>query len=262
MDLQLEGKRAVVTGGSRGIGLAIASALLAEGARVAVVARSESGIEAAANKLGAGPRVIGIAADTTSRSNVESMVRQVTEGFGGIDILVNGAAQRAGGKPERSLLQGFDEGGLRSDLDTKVFGYLRCAYAVAPGMVAQGWGRIINIGGVGARRTGHVSTSVRNVSVAAITKNLADELGPRGINVTAVHPGLTHIPFGLGDSVEADEQAQRLLAQRVANEVSIGRMITAVEVADVVVFLASPRSVAIHGDAILVAGGMQKVIYY
>ena len=80
---------------------------------------------------------------------------------------------------------------LQREIDVKVRGYLRCARAVAPLMVTQGWGRIVNVSGLAARQTGSVVGSVRNVAVAAMTKNLADELGPSGVNVTVVHPGPT-----------------------------------------------------------------------
>ena len=111
------------------------------------------------------------------------MVARVVDEFGGVDILVNAAAT-----PNRG---GFGEETLEAEINVKVRGYLRCARAVAPLMAAQGWGRIVNISGLAARQTGSVVGSVRNVAVAAMTKNLADELGPSGINVTVVHPGLT-----------------------------------------------------------------------
>jgi NAD(P)-dependent dehydrogenase (short-subunit alcohol dehydrogenase family) len=148
--------------------------------------------------------------------------RTVTE-LGGVDILVNAAAQPGGASPARGLAELADDD-LRTEIETKVLGYLRCARAVAPSMSARGWGRIINISGLAARQTGSVFGSIRNVAVAAMTKNLADELGPSGI--------------------------------------SIGRLVTAAEVADVVTFLASPRSVAITGDAIAVGGGTRHVIHY
>jgi NAD(P)-dependent dehydrogenase (short-subunit alcohol dehydrogenase family) len=133
-------------------------------------------------------------------------------------------------------------------LNVKVSGYLRCARAVAPLMAEQGWGRIINVSGLAARQTGSVVGSVRNVAVAALTKNLADELGPSGINVTVVHPGPT--------ITEREPPAAAVEA------VSIGRAVTAAEVADVIAFLASPRSVAINGDAIAVGGGTRGAIHY
>jgi NAD(P)-dependent dehydrogenase (short-subunit alcohol dehydrogenase family) len=120
-------------------------------------------------------------------------------------------------------------------------------------MAGAGWGRIVNVSGLAARQAGSVVGSVRNVAVAALTKNLADELGPRGINVTVVHPGftLTERTAALG----IDEAA-------IAGGVAIGRIVTADEVADVIAFLCSPRSVAITGDAIAAGGGARGAIHY
>jgi NAD(P)-dependent dehydrogenase (short-subunit alcohol dehydrogenase family) len=132
-------------------------------------------------------------------------------------------------------------------------------------MTAQGWGRIVNISGLAARQTGNTFGSIRNVAVAALTKNLAQELGPAGINVTVVHPGLTvtertpALVAGLASANGIDEDAARA---RLANGVTIGRLVTAAEVADVVVFLASPRSVAVNGDAIAAGGGAKGSIHY
>jgi NAD(P)-dependent dehydrogenase (short-subunit alcohol dehydrogenase family) len=133
----------------------------------------------------------------------------------------------------------------------KVVSYLRTARAVAPYLVKNGWGRIINVGGLAIRKTGRPGATLRNVGVAAITKNLADELGPKGINVIAVHPGATRT-----------ERTRPEAEQELAQGVSIGRIVDASEVADVVTFLASPRSVAINGDAIPIGGGSLGSIYY
>ena len=98
--------------------------------------------------------------------------------------------------------------GLWAEVNTKVMGYLRCAREVAPLMVAQGWGRIINVSGLAARQSGSMLGSIRNVSVAAMTKNLADELGPHGINVTVVHPGATRTER-MSDDIAARARGQR-----------------------------------------------------
>jgi NAD(P)-dependent dehydrogenase (short-subunit alcohol dehydrogenase family) len=145
-------------------------------------------------------------------------------------------------------------------------GALRMARAFAPGMVAAGWGRIINISGLGARQTSSVVGSVRNVAVVAMTKNLADELGPQGVNVTAVHPGTTvteRTPAMIASLAERRYGGDTAAAERaMARGVSIGRLVTAAEVADVVAFLASPRSVAINGDAVAAGGGARGAIHY
>jgi len=123
----------------------------------------------------------------------------------------------------------------------------------------------VNISGLAARHTGSITGSVRNVAVAAMTKNLADELGPRGINVTVVHPGMTRTertPQALAAMASARGTDPASLEAAIAGGVSIGRMVTAEEVADVVAFLASPRSVALNGDPVVAGGGARGPIFY
>jgi NAD(P)-dependent dehydrogenase (short-subunit alcohol dehydrogenase family) len=270
MDLELSGKRAVVTGGSRGIGLAVAKALAAEGCDIALVARDAAALAAAraevatvASAAGAGRRVIAASCDTGDDEAVREMAAAVAEGLGGADILVNAAARPNTGAVVG--IDGFDADEFAEQVNVKVLGYLRCIRALVPLMRGNGWGRIINVSGLAARSTGAITGTVRNVAVAALTKNLADELGRDGINVNVVHPGFT-----------LTEKTHEMLAGRAAGEgvsvaeverrigaaVSIGRIVTADEVASVVAFLASPRSVAINGDAIAVGGGAVGPIYY
>jgi NAD(P)-dependent dehydrogenase (short-subunit alcohol dehydrogenase family) len=265
VDLRLDGKRALVTGGSRGIGLAVARALAGEGVHVALLARDEVAVDLAAEELGAetGSRTMGVAADTGDDAAVRRAVARVTEELGGIDIAVNAAARPASAGPPVSALRTTDER-VREELEIKLLGYLRVARAVAPQMVERGWGRIINVSGLNARRTGSTVGSIRNIAVAALTKNLADELGPLGVNVTVVHPGMTRTER------TADMVAARAAADGISHEdadralasgSSIGRIPTAAEVADVVAFLASPRSVAINGDAVAAGGGQPGPIF-
>ena len=265
MDLQLSGKRALVTGGSRGIGKAIATALAAEGAHVAVAARSPQPLEAAAEEIGrnSGRPVHALAVDTGDDASVAAMAERARDVLGGVDILVNAAATPSQPRPPR--LAEITGEAFWTDVNTKVLGYLRCAQAVAPGMVAAGWGRIINISGLNARTTGSIIGSMRNVSVAAMTKNLADELGPHGVNVTVVHPGLTRTeatPALIAGLAEAQDIAPAEAEQRLARRNTLGRIVDADEVAAVVAFLASPKSVAINGDAIACGGGAPGAIHY
>jgi NAD(P)-dependent dehydrogenase (short-subunit alcohol dehydrogenase family) len=265
MDLQLAGKRAIVTGASRGIGYAVAAALAAEGADLVLVARDQAALDAAAERLARpGRRVLAVAADTTDDHAVRAMADRTVTELGGVDILVNAAAQPGGASPARGLAELADDD-LRTEIETKVLGSLRCARAVAPSMSARGWGRIINISGLAARQTGSVFGSIRNVAVAAMTKNLADELGPAGINVTVVHPGMTvteRTPALFASQAAARGISEAEVRGSFTAGISIGRLVTAAEVADVVTFLASPRSVAITGDAIAVGGGTRHAIHY
>ena len=266
MDLELTGKRAIVTGGSRGIGLAITRALLKEGARVVISARDQAALDQAAADLRAetGGFVEGIAADTREDQAVDTLIERAVERLGGLDIVVNAAA-RPGAAPATPGVAGVSSDYLLDELNTKLGGYFRVARAAAPHLVANGWGRIVNISGLAARQTGTIPGSVRNVAVAALTKNLADELSPKGVNVTVVHPGATRTER-TADIVRAKAEAAGLseaeAEQALYGGSLIGRIVEAEEVADIVLFLASPRSAAITGDAIAAGGGSPKVISY
>jgi NAD(P)-dependent dehydrogenase (short-subunit alcohol dehydrogenase family) len=267
MDLELKAKRALVTGGSRGIGKAIARVLAQEGADVALLARNAPALAAAAAELAAesGRTVVGVRADTTRDDEVRAAVAEAVRLLGGpIDILVNAAAEPAGfaGPPKLAEITGEY---FHAEMDTKVMGYLRCAREVAPGMQARGWGRIVNISGLAARQTGNALGSMRNVAVAALAKNLADELGSHGINVTVVHPGTTRTertaPLVAARAAAQSVPPQAVEAQMAAAN-SIHHLVDAIEVAQVVAFLCSPKSRPINGDAIAVGGGVPRSIHY
>ena len=266
MDLGLAGKVAVVTGGSRGIGKAIARALAREGSDIALIARNMDVAEAAAAEMAqASARTVrAYCADTGDDAAVRKAFTQIASDFGRLDILVNAAAQPGGQAPPPKLAEITDES-FWPDMNVKVLGYLRCAREAAPHMIENRWGRIINISGLAARSTGSIIGSIRNVGVSALTKNLADELGPFGINVTCVHPGITRTektPGVIARRVEATGLTPDQVERKLAEINVIKQLITADEIADIVVFLASPRSVAITGDAIAAGGGMPGAIYY
>jgi NAD(P)-dependent dehydrogenase (short-subunit alcohol dehydrogenase family) len=265
MDLELAGKTAIVTGGSRGIGKAVARELAAEGVDVAIVARAQDVLEQTAAELAqaTGRRIVPIVADTGNDDSVKSMVEQAARALGRIDILINGAAQPGGQAPPPKLAQVTDDA-FFSDVNVKVMGYLRCARQVAPYMIDQGWGRIINISGLAARSTGSIIGSIRNVSVVALTKNLAEELGPHGINVTVVHPSLTRTektPAAIAALAERQGISPEEAEKRMVNNL-LGRWIDARDIASVVTFLASPKAAAINGDVIAAGGGVKGSIYY
>lgn len=251
MDLELTGKRAIVTGGSRGIGKVIAQALLAEGVEVAILSRTRETVEATARALSSefSRPVLPLVADTSDKAQVDRAVSQAIDALGGVDILVNNAAVPGGSSAAASLGEIEDEH-LLYDFNVKVAGYLRTARALAPHLIKKGWGRIINIGGLAAYNTGRPIATLRNVGVSALTKNLADELGPKGINVVAIHPGATRT-----------ERTDAATEQRAATN-GIGRIVDAKEVAYVVAFLASPKSIAINGDTIATGGGTRGTIRY
>src|SRR5438094_7905481 len=161
------------------------------------------------------------------------MVEQAANAFGHLDILVNCAAQPGGQTPPPKLAEISDDA-FYSDVNVKVMGYLRCAREAAPHMIQGGWGRIINISGLAARSTGSTIGSIRNVSVVAMTKNLADELGPLGVNVNVVHPGTTRTEKSAqvfaNQAREAGVTVQEI-EQRLAGGNSIRHIVDAREIA-------------------------------
>ncbi|HKF74894.1 MAG TPA: SDR family oxidoreductase [Candidatus Dormibacteraeota bacterium] len=266
MDLELSGKCAIVTGGSRGIGKAVARELAAEGAMVVLASRTPDVLQTAAAELTqeTGSRVIGIPCDTASDASVRQMVERAASELGGIDVLVNSAAQPGGQAPPPKLAD-IDDEVFWPDVNVKVMGYLRCIREVVPHMVRRGGGRVVNVSGLAARSTGSTVGSMRNVAVAAMTKNLADELGPRGISLVVVHPALTRTERTPGVIAA---QAARLgvseeeVERRMNRTNVLGRLLDAREVARVVAFLASPVAIAINGDAVVAGGGMPGSIHY
>ena len=266
MDLQLKGKRALVTGGSRGIGKAIARALAHEGVQVALLARSADALATAAAEIDSetGRKVVYVGADTGNDEQVRRAFADACHQLGGsIDILVNAAAEPAGfaSPPTLSEITGDY---FHAELDIKVMGYIRCAQAVVAGMRSKGWGRIVNVSGLAARQTGNAVGSMRNIAVAALTKNMADEWGPAGINVTVVHPGLTRTErtaARVAESAAAQGVSAEQIERQMASGNSICHVVDASEVADVVAFLCSPKSRAINGDVIAVGGGAPRAIH-
>jgi NAD(P)-dependent dehydrogenase (short-subunit alcohol dehydrogenase family) len=157
------------------------------------------------------------------------------------------------------------EDALEAEINVKVRGYLRCARAVAPHMIDAGWGSIVNVAGIAARKTGSLTGTIRNVAVAALAKNLADELGPQGINVNVVHPSLTiteAVPPAATKIAEAKGISVDEALAELGRDVAAGRIMTADEVATVICFLASPRAVAVNGDPVVASGGMKGWIAY
>jgi NAD(P)-dependent dehydrogenase (short-subunit alcohol dehydrogenase family) len=248
MDLGLTGRVAIVTGGSRGIGRAIAKMLASEGVDVAICARQRQALDEAAKALSqeTGRRIIPIVADTMSSESVAELVDMTMKTFGRVDVLVNNAST-PGGMVRGPLAEANDKT-LLEDIDTKVVGYLRCAKAVAPHMQQRRWGRIINIGGLSGRRSGNIS-GLRNAAIVHLTKTLADELGAHGITVNLVHPGTTRT-----ERTDAE-------TERRASSNAIRRIVDASEIAQVVTFLASAKAANVTGVAIDASGGSIPVMF-
>ncbi|MGH7312216.1 MAG: SDR family NAD(P)-dependent oxidoreductase, partial [Candidatus Rokuibacteriota bacterium] len=188
MDLGIQGKAAIVTGGSRGIGRETARVLLEAGARVAICARSREALEQAHDELQtkAESEVLAVVADMAVEADVERLVGEATARWGGVDILVNNAGTMYSGR-----FEALTDAGLRTQLDTKVFGFMRAIRLVAPGMRARCWGRIVNvIGGAGKEPDPYMlGSGITNSALLNLTKALSTELGPDNVLVNAVCPG-------------------------------------------------------------------------
>jgi NAD(P)-dependent dehydrogenase (short-subunit alcohol dehydrogenase family) len=272
MDLGLKGKHAIVTGGSQGIGKAVARALAREGVDVAIVARKKEQLEAAARELSAetGGRVIALPADVTSTEQVEAMVAEADRQLGGLHILVNSGSSPGGSASAIGPIETVDEEDLIHDFNVKYVGALRCARAVIPHLKKHGWGRIINVSGTNARNAGNLSGGARNASLVHFTKTLAVQLGRFGITVNCIHPGTTRTErtarlmaaraAELG--VTPEEAEERTYAPDAPRGNAICRMVDASEVADVAAFLASDKSWAICGELVVATGGAGKSVYY
>jgi NAD(P)-dependent dehydrogenase (short-subunit alcohol dehydrogenase family) len=270
MELGLQGKKAIVAGGGRGIGKAIARELAREGVDVAIVSRSREQLEQAAQELidETGRRIISLAADVTSKDQVDRMVAQAVERLGGLHILVNSASLPGG--TATGPIDTIKDEELLNDFDVKYMGALRCARAAIPYLKEQGWGRIINISGTNARTAGNLSGGARNVSLVHFTKTLSVQLGRYGITVNCIHPGITRTertPSLLAAraaelGTTPDEAERRDFAHGSPRGNAIGRMVDATEIGYVTVFLASDKAWSITGEVIVANGGAGQAVYY
>ena len=263
MDWGLSNRVVLITGGSAGIGRTVANVLAGEGARVAIAARRTQLLETAAESIqrDTNQRVLAVAADTTIQQQVDQLVARVMSEYSRLDVLVNCAANPSG--LVRNEVQHLDDAALLQDLNTKVVGYARCAKAAAPIMIQQRWGRIINIGGLTGRAS-NVISGMRNAAVCHLTKTLSDQLGPSGITVNAIHPGVIQTEH-IVELFEAEARKRGKTAAEIeaeyANATPIRRIIRAEEVAHAVAFLASDLAGAITGESLAVDGGITRGIY-
>ena len=253
MGHRLQDKNAIVTGGARGMGFAIAKALYQEGSRVAILDIDEKGVTEAAKQLdGKKDRVIGRKVDVTKRSDVHSFVQEMKKRWGSIDILVNNAG---GALNTPYVLEEIEEKDWNLVLDVNLKGAFLCCQEVIPEMVKQRVGVIVNISAL----AGHWRASLAGVQYTAakagvegLTRQLAYDWGKAGIRVNAVAPTVTMT----GDRIQSlwDNKGEEE-KKKVLSNIPLGRLGTPDEVASVVVFLASDESSYITGITIDVSGG-------
>ena len=245
MELNLRDRVALVTGGARGIGAAIAGALAAEGCRVCVADTDRAAAEATAARLGAGCR--GLAMDAGDAEDAARAVRGVVEDFGRVDVLVNNAGILKTGPLAEATIRDWDDV-CRVNLS----GVYYCSKAVLPYMLERRAGKIINMASVSAFRgggaIGNVLYGATKAGVVALTQGFARELGGHGINVNAIAPAVTET--AMTHALLGGEIRRAVLAA-----IPLGRLAAPEEIARVAVMLASDAFAYINGETVVVDGG-------
>ena len=247
----LDGRHALVTGGSRGIGAAIAAALAGAGARVSVLGRDRAALDAVAARTGG----IAVTADVTDGVALEAAIAEAEAGVGPVDILVNSA-----GAAETAKFTASDDDLWERMIALNLIGVVLATRRVLPGMLERGWGRVISVASTaGLKGYAYASAySAAKHGVIGLTRSLALETARSGVTVNAVCPGYTDTDL-VRDSVarlaqRTGKPAEALVAEMVAGNPQ-RRLIAPEEVARTVVWLADPASGAMTGQAIAVAGG-------
>ena len=257
MDLGLKGKNVLITGGSKGIGLACARAFRAEGARVAIVSRSQANLDAARKALG---EVYTHAADLTDAEAARAMVDQVERGFGAIDILVNSA-----GAARRTTVEDLTPEAWRAAMDAKYFSYINAIDPTVKRMAARGRGAIINIIGNGGKLPSsiHLPGGAANAALMLASAGLANAYAARGVRVVGLNPGLTktdRVAEGLKAEAKRLGISEDEALSRSVKNLPLGRLAEPDEIADIVVFAASERGRFLTGANITLDGAAQPTV--
>src|SRR5436190_4824715 len=261
MDVRLDGKSAIVTGGSKGLGLAIAEEYAASGADVAILARDPGTLAEAKHQIAAGApgsKVAAISCDVSKAADIKKAYDQVMSEFGKVDIFVNNAGQSTRGPSEELTDEMW-----QADLDLKLFAQIRFSRLLFPQMKQRKWGRIIAILNIGAKAPGANSapTSVSRAAQMAFTKALSMEGAPHNVLVNSLHVGVIvsdqivrrHQREGANVSLEE-------FIRQAGQGVPLGRMGRAEEFANIATFLASDAASYVTGCAINVDGGRSPVV--
>jgi 3-oxoacyl-[acyl-carrier protein] reductase len=252
MNLGLDDKVAIVTGSSRGLGLAIASALAAERCRVCLCARSEAPLREAAQGVaaaaGGSDRVVAVVADVSRPDGAERVVSQAVKAFGGVDILVNNVGAAAGGGPLDTTDQQWQDA-----IDQTLFPAIRVSRLAVPHMQRRGGGAIVIIASIYGREAGgRMTYNAVKAAEISLAKSMAQQLAPSNIRVNSVSPG--SILFEGGSWWRRQQADPAGIAEFVMRELPFGRFGKPEEVGDVVAFLCSPRASWISGTSIVVDG--------
>ncbi len=263
MELGLLDRACIITGGSRGIGLAAAVKLRAEGARVLLVGRREEALRAAAAQCGDDDRAHWLALDVTAADAGERAVQACLDRFGRLDAVVNNA-----GRSNVRALEQLDDAEWQAQWEIHVMAPMRLMRAAIPAMTERGWGRVVNVCSSSGKRPGqrNVAYSVTKAAELSLSRAYADVYARHGVLVNAVAPGpvaseLWLEPGGLVDQTVAARGGSRdEVLEAAASALPIQRLATAEEIAAVIVFLCSEAASNVAGAAWSVDGGAVPVI--
>jgi len=240
MDLGIKGRRAIVTGGSSGIGFETARQLMEEGVRVLITGRNQKKLEQARDELAkrTGGEIYAVVADMTKESDIAKMIDSAKERLGGVDILVNNAGQMYSGR-----FAALDDNAMKTQLDTKLFGFLRAIRGVYPMMKAQKWGRIVNtIGGAGKEPDPYMfGSGMTNSALLNLTKSLSTEFGEDNILVNAICPGSANTDMPRQHRTEEETMAR-------LRSTPLGHVLEPDDIAGPIIFLASDAAAYITGQ--------------
>jgi NAD(P)-dependent dehydrogenase (short-subunit alcohol dehydrogenase family) len=257
MDLGLGGKVVLVTGGSKGIGLACAEAFLSEGARVAICSRAQGNIDRALSGL---PGAVGVAADCADAATAAVMVDRVESLLGPVDVLVDSAGAARRTPPSELTPEAW-----RAAFDAKFFSYINVIDPLVKRMAARGAGVIVNVIGAGGKLASptHLAGGSANAALMLATAGFGAAYASTGVRIVGVSPGLTEterVAEGLAAearllSISLDEARRRSVAR-----LPMGRLAAPSEIADVVVFLASSRASYVTGATVAMDGGLVPTV--
>jgi NAD(P)-dependent dehydrogenase (short-subunit alcohol dehydrogenase family) len=258
MDLDLDSKLVLVTGGSKGIGLACAEAFLAEGARVALVSRSQDNLDRAARGLDGA--VATYAADLQDPEDALAVVERVESELGPIDVLVSSA-----GAARRTPFRELDATAWHTAMDAKFFSYVHVMDPVAQRMGERGSGAIVNVIGMGGKVAAptHLAGGAANAALMLVTAGLANAYGPLGVRVNAVNPSGTlteRLTEGLRAQARLEGISEEEALQRQTAGAPLGRLAEPHEIASTVVFLASARASYVNGAIVAMDGGATPIV--
>lgn len=262
MDLGLAGKKAIVTGGSKGIGREVARTLANEGCDVVITARGQEELEKTAAELSeqTGRRVVAHAGDMSDSADVDRCVRAAIDDLGRIDVLVTCAGSSPGG-----LLEELTDEQWHQSLNLKFMGYVRTVRAVVPHMVTQGKGSIVLVVGNDGLKPSfwEMTAGAANAADLNFASSVADQYGPKGVRVNTVNPGPVDTDRwdGLEKAFARDMGVDQAEARRRAEaSIPFGRITKPEEVAALVAFLASDVAASVHGAHVPIDGAQRKAL--